>query len=90
MPKSTQRTRETEPATDWTEVIAKALAYLVVTSPDQKAKKVTEKATFLMGLGLARKDAAAVLGSTDESLRVNLRKKPTKRAKNTARTRTNG
>jgi len=52
----------------------------VVNSPGLKDKKVTEKATFLMGLGLARKDAAAVIGSTDESLRVNLGKSGAKRA----------
>ena len=70
-----KRTSPTETGTDWNEVIAKALTYLVVNSPGLKDKKVTEKATFLMGLGLARKDAAAVLGSTDDSLRVNLPKK---------------
>ncbi len=79
MPKAKKGTQSTDAATDWTEVIAKALAYLVVSSPGLKEKKVTEKATFLMGLGLARRDAASVLGSTDDSLRVNLGKKPTRR-----------
>lgn len=82
-----QAHRQTETATDWTEVIAKALAYLVVNSPGLKDKKVTERATFLMGLGLARKDAASVLGSTDDSLRVNLSKKTPARAKSPTRTR---
>lgn len=82
-----QATRQTDTATDWTEVIAKSLAYLVVNSPGLKDKKVTERATFLMGLGLARKDAASVLGSTDDSLRVNLSKKTTARAKSPTRTR---
>ena len=80
MPKGNRGTQATESAPDWTEVIAKTLAYLVVNSAGQKDKKVTEKATFLMGLGLPRKDAAAVLGSTDESLRVNLGKRGTKGA----------
>jgi hypothetical protein len=84
-----KRTSSTETGTDWNEVIAKALTYLVVNSPGLKDKKVTEKATFLMGLGLARKDAAAVLGSTDDSLRVNLPKKTPKRAKKSTRPRKN-
>jgi hypothetical protein len=84
-----KRSSSSEAATDWSEVIAKALAYLVVNSPGLKDKKVTEKATFLMGLGLDRKDAAAVLGSTDNSLRVNLPKKTPKRTKNSAPPRKN-
>jgi hypothetical protein len=87
MPRGTRGTRSTESATDWNEVIAKAFAYLVVNSAGLKDKKVTEKATFLMGIGLTRKDAAAVLGSTDESLRVNLGKQGTKGAKGQGRTR---
>ncbi len=82
MPERTKAQSSEEP-TDWNEVIAKALAYLVVNSPGLKDKKVTEKATFLMGLGLARKDAAAVIGSTDESLRVGLGKSGAKRANRT-------
>jgi len=87
MPKATRPSQSTETATDWNEVIAKALAYLVVQSAGLKDKKVPEKATFLMGLGLARRDAAAVLGSTDDSLRVNLGKTSTKSAKSESRTR---
>ena len=81
MPGSNKASQQGETSTDWNEVIAKALAFLVVNSPEWKDKKVTERATFLMGLGLARKDAAAVLGSTDESLRVNLGRVGTKRSK---------
>jgi hypothetical protein len=87
MPKGTRGSQSTDSATDWNEVIAKALAYLVVNSAGLKDKKVTEKATFLMGMGLARKDAAAALGSTDESLRVNLGKQGTKTAKGRGRAR---
>ena len=81
MPASKRASPQTEKVTDWNEVIAKSLAFLVVNSADLRDKKVTEKATFLMSLGLARRDAAAVLGSTDDSLRVNLGKVGTKRAK---------
>ncbi len=55
---------------DWTEVIAKALAYLAVNTDDLKTRTLTERATFLMGLGLSRAEAAALLGSTDGSLKV--------------------
>ncbi len=69
-PKSGVATQQTETGTNWNEVIAKALAYLVMKSDDLKGKNVTERATFLMSLGLSRKDAAELLGSSDESLRV--------------------
>jgi len=78
MPRAARGTQSTESGTDWNEVIAKASAYLDVNSAGLKDKKVTEKATFLMGMGLGRKDAAAVLGSTDDSLRVNMGKLGTK------------
>ena len=70
MPKARTTTEQRQVVTDWNAVIAKALMFLVVNSAELKDKKVTEKAAFLMGLGLSRKDAAAVLGSSDESLRV--------------------
>jgi hypothetical protein len=56
--------------TDWAEVTAKAQALLVLNQAGLSEKKLTEKARFLMVLGLSRADAAALLGSTDESLRV--------------------
>jgi hypothetical protein len=74
MPAAKRAPKPEDKQTDWNEVIAKSLAFLVVNSADWRDKKVTERAAFLMSLGLGRKDAAAVLGSTDESLRVNLGK----------------
>ena len=35
----------------------------------EKDKRVTERAEFLMALGISRADAAKMIGSTDESLR---------------------
>lgn len=61
--------QETE--TDWNEVAAKALAYqaLDASGINDDDHKVTDKAAFLMALGISRADAAKMIGSTDESLR---------------------
>jgi hypothetical protein len=40
-----------------------------------RSKTVLEQAEFLMQMGLPRKEAAIVLGSSDESLRVLARNK---------------
>lgn len=72
----------TEPIeTDWSAVTARCLAYLCLQHSDVQDKGLFERATFLMNLGLPRFDAAALLGSTDESLRVTLRGKPAKKAR---------
>jgi hypothetical protein len=68
-----KRTSSTNAPTDWTEVIAKALAYLAVNSEQLKTKKVSERGAFLLGLGLPYGDAAQLLGSTEASLRELLR-----------------
>lgn len=60
--------------TDWTEVIAKALSYLAVNTEDLKGKTLTDRATFLLSIGLTYGDAAGLLGSTEESLREMLRR----------------
>lgn len=56
--------------TDWNEVAAKAQAFHALHLADLSKKSLTERAKFLMALGLNRADAAALLGSSDESLRV--------------------
>jgi hypothetical protein len=57
--------------TDWAEVAAKAQAHQALNAAglNDKEHKVTEKAEFLMALGISRADAARMIGSTDESLR---------------------
>jgi hypothetical protein len=57
---------------DWNAVIARSLAYLCLHASDVDGKGLLEEARFLMGLGLPRADAAALLGSSDDSLRVTL------------------
>jgi hypothetical protein len=55
---------------DWNPFIGRALAYLCLHFADLGKKSILDQADFLMALGLPRRDAAAVLGSSDESLRV--------------------
>ena len=55
--------------TDWTAVSARAQAYLAMYQAGLSEKSVTERAKFLMNLGLSRSDAAVLLGSTDDSVR---------------------
>lgn len=71
--------QETE--TNWLEFAGKAQAYQALTDSglNDGDHKVTDKATFLMALGISRADAAKMIGSTDESLRKSfeaLAKKP--------------
>lgn len=63
---------ETDDGTEWMSVIGRSLAFLCLQHGDMRDKSIVEQAEFLMGLGVSRKDAAAIMGSTDESLRVSL------------------
>ena len=65
------RVESAEP--DWSAVAARCLAYLCLAHSDVQDKGLFERATLLMSFGLPRAEAAAILGSTDESLRVTLR-----------------
>jgi hypothetical protein len=51
-------------------VIARSLAFLCLQNTSVKDGTVLEKAEFLNGLGLPFSDAAEMLGTTAESLRV--------------------
>ena len=53
----------------WT-VIGRSLAFLCLQNSEAKNRTVLEKAEFLSALGLPFADAAKMLGSTAESLRV--------------------
>lgn len=66
--------------TDWTAVAAKALAFQALHLAGKSEKRVTEKARFLMALGLSRADAAALLDSSNDSLRINLAREAKKDA----------
>jgi hypothetical protein len=60
---------------DWPAFAGRALAYLCLDAADMESATVLERAEFLMNLGLPRKEAAVVVGSSDESLRVLARQK---------------
>jgi hypothetical protein len=51
-------------------VIGRSLAFLCLQNSEAKNRTVLEKAEFLSALGLPFADAAKMLGSTAESLRV--------------------
>lgn len=81
-------TQKPEVVTDWQSVIARALAFLAMNVSDAKDKTLTERAAFLMNLGLTRRDAALLLGTTDNSLGVMMgrtRKRNTKSTSSGAR-----
>ena len=67
--------------TDWEAVAAKSLAFLALAKADLGDKTIAERGEFLMVLGVPRSDAAAMLGTTDDSLRVNIAKRARAAAK---------
>lgn len=62
--------KESVNTTDWQAVAAKAQAFQALQLAGLGEKKLTDKARFLMVLGLTRADAAGLLGSSDDSLRI--------------------
>lgn len=65
---------------DWQPFIGRTLGYLCLHLADMRSRGVLDQAEFLMNLGLPRREAAVVVGSTDESLRVLARNKAKKNA----------
>lgn len=65
---------------DWQPFIGRALGYLCLHLADMRSRSVLVQAQFLMDLGLPRREAAVIVGSTDESLRVLARIKAKKAA----------
>jgi hypothetical protein len=57
---------------DWIAVSARAQAYQALHLAQLADKPLVERASFLMTLGLSRAEAAGLLGSTDNSLRVQM------------------
>ena len=62
--------KESMKSTDWTAVAAKAQAFQALHLAGLRDKKLTEQARFLMVLGLTRAEAAGLLESSDDSLRI--------------------
>jgi len=70
LPKEDEMARAQDEEFDWQPFIGRALAFLALAAADMGANTTLERAQFLMRLGLPRKEAAVVVGSSDESLRV--------------------
>ena len=58
----------------WLSVIAKALSAIALRGVELHGADVATKGKFLMSLGLDRNDAAAIIQSSAESLRVSMAK----------------
>jgi hypothetical protein len=57
---------------NWTAVAARGQAYQALHLADLGSAPLLQRANFLMTLGLPRAEAAALLGSTDASLKVTI------------------
>ena len=69
---------------DWDPFIGRSLGYLCLHLADMRSKGVLEQAEFLMKWGLPRREAAIVVGSTDESLRKLAQRKAQRTPRNGA------
>lgn len=59
-----------EDSLDWTPVIGRALAFICLNEAGMTEKSMVDQADFLSRLGIPRKEAALILGTNDNSLRV--------------------
>jgi len=60
--------------TQWLATIGRALAFLCLSAADLRDKGLAEQGTLLEALGLSKSDAARLLGTSEDSLRVLLRR----------------
>jgi endonuclease/exonuclease/phosphatase family metal-dependent hydrolase len=63
---------------DWQPFIGRSLAFLCLHLADMRSKTILEQAEFLMAMGMPRREAAVVVGSTDNSLSELVRRKAKK------------
>jgi hypothetical protein len=77
--------KQSEDETEWLAVIGKSLAFLCLCEADLRDKELLPQASLLESLGLSRKDAAAILGTTSESLRVTQHRARTSKRKTSGR-----
>lgn len=67
--------RTDQDSTDWTAVMARAQVFLCLHYSELHSATLNEQADFLMRFGLPRSEAARLLGTTEDSLRVMARRK---------------
>ncbi len=65
--------RPDDESMEWMPVIGRALAFLCLHYGDLTDKPMVEQADFLQRFGIPRKEAAVILGTSDESLAAMLR-----------------
>ena len=58
---------------EWLAVIGRSLAFLCLAQADLRDKDLATQGRFLMSLGLSKKEAAGLLGTSPNSLNVLLR-----------------
>jgi len=80
------KTDKSDAETDWMGVVARCLAFLCLDRADLRAEKVGAQADFLERLGLSRHDAAKILNTSAQSLRVLARLEKGKRGRRNGRT----
>lgn len=68
MGKGAQVTEDNEQSTVWLPVIGRSLAYLCLVQSDLRDKELATQGKFLESLGVSRKDAADMLGTSYASL----------------------
>lgn len=78
---------DTDTREDWLAVVARSLAFLCLSEAELRDKDLLPQAQFLQRLGLSRKEAATLLGSTADSLGVLERR--ARKAKKPARAKRN-
>jgi hypothetical protein len=66
----------------WLGVIGRSLAFLCLKESELRNENIATQARFLENLGLPRKDAALLLGTSEASLRELFRLESLKRKKN--------
>lgn len=71
--------RSNDDAVEWAPIVGRSLAYLCLHYSDLTKKPMVEQADFLARLGLPRREAAQILGTTDESLAAMLRQRAAKK-----------
>ena len=60
---------------EWLAVIGRALSFLCLHVADLRDKELSVQATILEGLGMSRREAAKMLGTSEDSLRVLIARK---------------
>jgi hypothetical protein len=62
---------QTDPQeTDWLAVVGRSLAFLCLVQADLRDKELAPQGSFLEALGVGRREAAKLLGTSEGSLRV--------------------